>query len=189
MKTWSNLTTSKSLRLERDQQVCNCKTTVLKKLIVKQVLTKSCQIYIVRIWAFSSWKKNQHLIVCIASSLTFLSLRNYKRWTAPAGRQNHSEFVRRQKAVKRHTMKRLFISLLAVTLFSVNVGSLTTPKMPYMMKSMLTRVGVDVFMTGRMELRVKTGFRASNKDGKSGWEQFSIKELHGATEVRSNVPS
>lgn len=52
---------------------------------------------------------------------------------------------------------------------------------------MLTLVGVDVLITGRMEFRLKTGVRASSKDGGSGREQFSMTELHGATEEKKNV--
>lgn len=35
--------------------------------------------------------------------------------------------------------------------------SLTTPKMPYKVKVMLTEVGVDTLVTGRIGFRSKTG--------------------------------
>lgn len=57
--------------------------------------------------------------------------------------------------------------------------------MPNKMKSMPTVVGVDIFMTGRMELRLKTGLRASSKEGGSGREQFSMTELLGAIEKKT----
>lgn len=60
--------------------------------------------------------------------------------------------------------------------------------MPNRMNSMSTVVGVDMFVTGRMELRLKTGLRASSREGVSGLEQFSMMPLHGAAEDRRTVP-
>lgn len=41
-------------------------------------------------------------------------------------------------------------------------------------------VQVDMFMTGRMVLRLKTGVRASSRDVWVGSEQFTVKSLHSA---------
>lgn len=62
--------------------------------------------------------------------------------------------------------------------------------MPNRVKSMLTLVGVDTFMTGRMDLMLKTGSSASSREGGSGREQFSMMELHGANKenIKSESP-
>lgn len=50
---------------------------------------------------------------------------------------------------------------------------------------MITLVVVERFCTGRMELRLKTGLRASSRAGLSGREQFSMAGLHGASTART----
>ena len=52
---------------------------------------------------------------------------------------------------------------------------------------MVTLVGVDKFMTGRMDFRLNMGLRASIKAGGSGREQLSMMELHGATQETRHV--
>ena len=49
---------------------------------------------------------------------------------------------------------------------------------------MPTVVGVDIFTTGRMSLKLKTDWSALKCEGASGLEQFSMAELYGATEER-----
>lgn len=51
----------------------------------------------------------------------------------------------------------------------------TTPSIPYMVKYVLMLVQVVMFITGRMELRLKIGRRASSKAGWFGSEQFTRK--------------
>ncbi len=65
--------------------------------------------------------------------------------------------------------------------------SLTTPKIPNRVKLMLTMVGFDTFTTGRIELMLKTGLRASSREGGSGWEQFDMKWLHEAVKEKCNI--
>ncbi len=58
----------------------------------------------------------------------------------------------------------------------------TTPRIPYMVKNMLTLVGVSMFMTGRMALMLKSGVRAFSREGWLGSEQFTSMALHRAAE-------
>lgn len=59
-------------------------------------------------------------------------------------------------------------------------ASLTTAKMPTRVKSMVMLVVTDRFMTGRMDLRSKTGLRACSRAGRSGREQFNMTQLDRA---------
>ena len=51
----------------------------------------------------------------------------------------------------------------------------TTPRIADRVKNMVTLVGVDVSMTGRMAFRLKTGSRASRRAGGSGRVQFNTR--------------
>lgn len=50
---------------------------------------------------------------------------------------------------------------------------------------MVTLVVLEMFRTGRMALRLKTGLRASSRAGASGREQFSRAGVHGAEAAKT----
>lgn len=52
-------------------------------------------------------------------------------------------------------------------------GKLTTPRIPYKVKYVLTLVQVLMFRTGRMALMLKTGSKALSSTGWVGSEQFT----------------
>lgn len=76
--------------------------------------------------------------------------------------------------------------MMSWTSHEVNAGSLTTPKMPNRVKSRVTLVVTDKFMTGRMDLSSNTGLRASSRAGGSGREQFNKADLQGAKRESNN---
>lgn len=47
----------------------------------------------------------------------------------------------------------------------VLTGEHTTPRIPYRVKKVVTSVHVDMFLTGRMSFKLKTGDRASSRAG------------------------
>lgn len=52
--------------------------------------------------------------------------------------------------------------------------------MPKRVKEILTWVGTDIFITGRMAFSSNTGFRELSSEVGVGWEQFRTAELNGA---------